>query len=297
MKFFILILSIFSINLEANIQSIVPSSTLPLELQLIFEDYRLDSESEEYERIQKKLAIIDQSFQKMSTSEILFFVKSQIYKEIINNRPQSFLQEMNEDNNLIREYQTHLQVNQDESNLKSWLKMAIQTDLKNLLENNNFVRALNSRDQGRPLNDIEQREFNKVKLILPWMRLFHYAENHQIQHYLTRMKYNIIEKLSLVLYQYHQLSSFDDFIPNFNQEMGLFELLDQEQIKKRDDNQRIQSIVERIIQNARPLPRPVDDWRPKEELSKAKDLFPEVDPNYVAPEVLPKPVNDWFMDL
>lgn len=286
--------------LSASVKIIMPSEDVPLELQIILGELELSEEDEATQKVQEQIAIIDQSFKEMSEQDILFFVKSQVYKSIIATPPKDFEEELGIDMQLIREFDKMVTKNEDHSSLQKWLTNAILSDLERLKRNTQLQRALIQMEQGRPLSDQEQREFNKVKLILPWMRALHYAGPEQVNEALKRLALNTIERLSLTTFQYLKFGRFEGFAPSVSPtELTFFEIIDHEKKKQKMEKDRIQKIVERIIANPKELPRPVDDWVPSDDSGASAQRSQQIrpDPNYQPPDSLPKPVDDWIEDL
>lgn len=288
----------FTLPLIANssIKIVQPSDGLPLELRLILNHLELTTESEIYPQIVNQLKVIDQTLNELEEQDILFFVKSQIYKDLMTNHPAGFTDARSIDIQLLRQFREQVDSSKVSSPIYTWLVQAISTDLDQLFRNNIFRRALSEQEQGRELSPEEQREMNKANLILPWIRLFSLAEKEIIKHELDQFSLRSIERLSLSLYQFIKFSRIDEFaIDISSDEMANFRIIKKEQEAYLAEKNRIQTIVERIINRQQELPTPTDEWQPREEASASQIIRPSED--YTPPASLPKPVNDWLEDL
>lgn len=140
--------------------------------------------------------------------------------------------------------------------------------------------------------------YNKVKLITPWIRLLLENSSDEAHKKIDQINLNNLESIK-------RLCSFisrTDIKNNISITYIEKRDLDLEKAKAEIDALTFEIAPEPDPNYVAPqsLPTPVDSWEPVDEtiiedgLPLTKDrLFPEPDPNYIPPKVLPKPVNKW----
>lgn len=286
--------------LWANIHKVEVSEKAPTELRIIFEDYQIDLNDIEHQLFVDQLKLVDWSLGLLQENDLLFFVKSIIYKKIIATHPIPYKEAMPNDIETIRQFESLVSKNNLFSSISQWLFEAIKTDLERFRTKPIFTSALNQIEQNRALSPEERREFNKLNHILPWMRLLRFGDADQIETYSKAIVEPIVFDLSLHLYQYLKHSHFD--LPAFDPEdksWQWFTLKELEKAKESSEEDRILSLIERILEGKESLPQPVEsvEWIPKDSEGESPSSIIRPSPHYRPPSTLPKPVDDWLEQL
>jgi len=140
-------------------------------------------------------------------------------------------------------------------------------------------------------------------MVLPWIDRFQRGGVEQVNSYLTEALYDYLQVIIIRMNDYffltrkesiHLVTVKDGDLSFFTIKTlppGLLRLTPED----RPAEQTLETIIAPILNQQDSLPKPVDDWKPRE---SAVDFFKMApDPNYVPPENLPAPSNDWIQGL
>lgn len=287
-----------SLNAEEVTKMIITDQSLPIELQIVIGQIQLSSSDPSHkDKIVQYLHVIDQAFSLMEEEDILFFSKSQVYKQILTNPPSGYQSNLSNDLAIIEDFDNYLTDSPNDGNLKRWLKSALRRDIERLRRSHLFQSTIRHKQQGSALSVEQNRFYQKIEIILPWLRFFYFNIEDQITQELDLLSKTFLKNLSLNLYQFLLFGGPDHFTPEVEKEdYQLFKIVKKEKETEQKEHDRILQIVERIIQDAEELPQPVNDWMPKESDNEGGQIM-SPSPNYQPPTRLPKPVEDWFEDL
>jgi hypothetical protein len=284
---------------------VIPNEKLPQELRHIItsiSQYKLtDNEKSQY---MKSLILIDSYSNRLTKEELLFLGKSEILKSLFKGRTHLKPQKRSHNPKILLEIESWTK-NTNLSEFTKWFLTALHSDLNAQFESPFFRQFMLMRIGNKRLTELELKKLEKrFNLLLPWYEEY---KNKGPELFQQDLKTLLITTLSHVSQYYGLLSKY----AYLSKKMQLlaFEKLTNIKIevisKKASDKSVFTTLFPEVDPNYQApevLPKPVDSWMPLDDMKdfKAKipdELFPKADPNYKAPEKLPEPVNDWLLNF
>ncbi|MFZ8933178.1 MAG: hypothetical protein ACO20H_06605 [Bacteriovoracaceae bacterium] len=250
---------------------------------------------EEVDQLMDLIKRLDYILPHLTKEEAFFLSKSEIYFNVLRQNRNKYDVEADLLNKSTLSTLENLIKKNSEiySPYALWLSKAILSDLKILFESSLFSVYKALKKDERPLKSSQAKVLDtKLKMLLPWFKKFTTLSPKDLE---EELKYNQFDQLKAVVRTSEKLLRFSRFkklgaIPK-DYTFQAFVLQEEETIIEEKVNE------ENIVENL-----PIPESPQKKEVKKAenwvpKDLFPKPDPNYKAPDKLPKPIDDWIEDL
>lgn len=300
MKFLLILL--FPIISFAKPMYFFASSEVPAEFSdLIISIQRIEGQGAKSVEVQLKE--IDSAFQMLSKEEIFFLTKTEIYKYFLRNSPKLPLKS----NSFSVESVTKLEkfLNQKELlPFVKWFLTGISRDLELIFNSEGFSSYLSYRLKPNVRLTQKIRKVKKrLELLLPWYELTQSSNVNDInKSFLPIMK----KCLTSIKTQSTRLVLFSRFTDNkkasISSTMKFFKLQEGTISNNKLNRDGVNEILDPIIEEHKKagLPVPTNEWVPNEnDFAQAKTplAVPTPDPNYIPPNALPKPVDDWGVDI
>lgn len=276
-----------------------PIETFPKEfIWLIDSVQELSLNDEEQKIFEKFILKIDQNLRPFSKKEIQFLVKSEIYKSILRagNLSQKYPMALY-DESIINNLDQKLNKEQTELHPYSlWIMNAVKSDLSNLFTSSYFSNYKLMKKKESSSNSVNiQKMDKKFTLLLHWYSLYINQTAPEFELEIKKLIINqlrIISQASSIMMKYSQINGID---PKDKPDLNKM-LLFKEKIKVEEN---ISDSDEKIIDGLNGIEESKEksakkDWTPN---SNDTNPFPAPDPSYIPPKELPKPVDDWIMDI
>ncbi|GEM_PF-6635448 len=288
-------------------------SDMPSEYKIILNSvnhYLLSKEDKD--ELLTSVVVSDTFFNKIPKKELFLLSKMEIYKTVLSYFKTSEYRPLRINQKTINEL---IKISEDSSHelhpFPLWILKALIKDLKIIIKYKYYQTYLTQKAQSKKLQNIELLKLDKkLTLLTPWVRTFKLSSAEEINLLLRPLHFKILKRLAFLSETIYQTTSFEKMPPlsnldNLKKFKYSRELTNQEStLKKIDDvlgNIKLFPSKEENNTNISDLPKPSNDWIPKDDMQplkvKKSDLFPSPDPNYQKPEVLPEPVNDWLLDI
>ena len=183
------------------------------------------------------------------------------------------------------------------SPFSKWLIAGVVTDFKNLKRDPGFAAFSTAYRNNRRQNTPEfLRLEKKIILLSPWIHFLYQSGEDEINFELFKVQSSLFKKLLEKMNLYHLLVHNYPKIGNSPNNLSFFDFIEAK------ENESGQDLSEKIAKIEVPAGKDSKDnktnnWTPSEDVKKLLPNYPQFNPNYVAPEKLPEPVNDWFLDL
>ncbi len=316
-----LLLAPYIIN--ANVKQYAPSSFYPSELQAILSYIDLNLLSaERRKRLEKGLKTIDVTQTLLKKKELLFLIKSCIYKTILANTPTKKIKKIpkkEERAKLLKRFKK-----EDKKTLFDlWPLESIIVDIENLEKKTAYLNYYNNKKGRFPENF--QSYQRKIELLLGWFYFFKNENREAIAALLGKLSEEIIDSLGKQLHFYvhkTKVNFKNDSLTNPHHQLTSFQILNKE-AKKTTENTislpSIEDIIDPIINNEKNiLPKPQNDWtfseyneaenirNPTNDWVVQQEMLPKnVTKNIItrpastseieSEDNLPKPLNDWIL--
>lgn len=262
------------------------SNKLPLEFIYLIRSYQIyDLTKKEEKSFKKMLSFYDRSFRKISKEEQYQIIKSQIYKNIINFLPIYKNKKLDLDLKEIKEKMEKNLRSIVNDPFKRWLCSALIRDIDLFIKNKNSNK-------------------NRIyySLFYSWNNFFNNPLNQEVKDKLKALSKNIMINLKNRLKDFLLISKNISLTESKEikiEEMVFFQIVEKvTSIEKKNSEKksRVLKILEPINEESLILPGTIkkeDEWIPKDQKENINTSPPEPDPNYVSPEKLPIPTNDW----
>jgi hypothetical protein len=281
---------------------LVPKSNLPVEINFLIQSLHMSKLSPIEKRIlDQSLIKMDQAFEQLSKEEIFFIIKTEAYKSVLKNKPDLQIQKASYNKKILNYFDSYIEKDAI-SPFAKWALYSIKSDLEELLESSLFATWLVRKKYNNPLDNKLRRLEKKLNLLLPWYEYIKMTEPKDFDAGLKDMMLSLLDKINLYTLQLLSYSSptpieISPLRPTFK----FFEEREFDLEKKTEFVQTLEKVVDSVLKDQKPvtLPTPVNDWLPKDDGSLPENAraYPTPDPNYKAPEDLPKPVDDWFDEI
>ncbi len=284
---------------------VTPSENLPMELRYLIKSisqYQLtDLEKTAYI---ESLILLDAHTKALSKEEIFFLGKSEILKSLFKGRIKKKAHKRSHNPKILIEIKAWSEAGEI-SIFTKWFLEALHADLKNQFDSPFFRQFMLFKIANKRIRELELRKLEKrFSLLLPWYQEYKEKGPEIFQ---QELKPILINTLSHISMYYGLLAKYSKL--NNQLQLNNFKKLASLRIEPLNKIQKEELSLLPLFPNLDPnylppevLPEPVDTWIPMDDMKnfKAKlsgELFPKVNPNYKAPEKLPEPVNDWLLEL
>jgi hypothetical protein len=297
--FTFLILCPYSTSFSASSNSHVIFQTgkgLPLEFDYILESIqKYITSNKEKTLFKQKISKLDQLFSKMTKEEIFFIIKSESYKTILKIKPQFAIKKSYYDQKSLTVFDKFLS-SKTISSFSKWVARSIYNDLKNIYSSSEFTTYMYRKKNSSILTKEYILIDKKLNILLPWVGYLLLSRPNEFEEDMKKYMTELFEKISIYANQYLQFSKFEKVeISPLKTKLRFFyikEYIDPIQTDIGSSVLKIEDI------NIDPDQFLVDEdaisgWVPK----NAPPVIPTPDPNYIKPDKLPVPTNDWIDNL
>jgi len=262
-----------------------PKKDLPAEFSYLVESIQLyPLEPKEREELGKKLREIDQMLAQMTKEEVYFLLKSEIYKGLLN-RPK--LKNPNNYYNpeILKPLNSIIEVRVDDYHkFAQWLLFAVYSDLRQIFDSPFYNTFAVKKKTGLPLKNknviMMQKKFD---FILPWYEEVINSTPEEFHEALKENMFQLLASIEMKIKDLLKYSRFEKFKldPNI-QTLTFFTTKSPEEKKEKKEEEILG--LDLGVEGEAPVKKA--QWVPKNEPM-------EPNPDYVPPESLPEPVNDW----
>jgi hypothetical protein len=217
----------------------------------------------------------------MSKEEVFFLLKTEIYKELLNKPPLT-QQFKHYEKKILRPLLDLIEVKIDSYHqFAKWIIIATYSDLKQIFDSpyyNTFIVEKKGIGLKNPNAALIDKKFN---LVLPWYEDI-ISQNPEVFHEnLKPIMLSLLTKINNKIRILLQYSRFEKINIVIDDNLKYFEI--KAPLEKPAQKDPLQDLV---MPQEKPTEIAKDQWFPRNEPT-------EPDPNYVAPEKLPTPVDDW----
>lgn len=273
------------------------------EVKALVESFKMDYMTEEEKKdLKEKIRTLDNLLTHLKEKDHYFISKTSIYKWLLKNKPV-----INVPADFVLENFDAKAEIRDLSPFPRWLLTALRTDSARLVQEPNYEsyrRAL-AKDPASVKNSSLHK---RIAMIKPWLYLFQKEDASQIDLRMMKFHFSILDHVISQLKVFYQFNS--EQLPESKPELAYFSFKDQERPKNNEE--KTLSILDEVIEKHKKenLPVPTgewslsseDTWLPNEEnkelstIQKINIENPKPSKEYVAPEKLPEPIDDWIWD-
>ena len=271
-----------SLPIKSAFQTFVPKENLPVEFSYLVESLQLYPLSDkERENITKEIKELDKLFSLMSKEEVFFLLKSEIYKELLN-KPKLIQQSKNYNKKIIRTLLDLIDAKIDSYHqFAKWIIIATYSDLKQIFDSpyyNTFIVEKKGIGLKNPNAALIEKKLN---LILPWYEDITGQTPEGFHETLKPVMLSLLTKLNKKIRYLLHYSRFEklNLVPNDSLKYFAIKVPEEKKAKK-------DPLLDMDLPAEKPTEVAKDQWTPKNEPR-------DPDPNYVAPEKLPFPTDDW----
>jgi len=301
--FCLIFLFILTINPLAAVEQpiILAKDHLPYEFKLLTSatNRYMTSVNEHYELVED-LKIIDAALSPMKKEEQFFFIKSEIYKEILRSKPDTNPPTRYIDPKTLTDLDAKAFEFKDNEYV-SWLIQSIRDDLTPLLSSsmrNTYLFQIQSKT---PITDMELTKYQrKIKILLPWAVLFLQKSPDEIDVFCKDLVKRSLASIKLSLVEFNKINKTK--LPSLVSDiykLSNFTVRNQAQIAAEKSGELEKELLETDF-NKSEAKIAKDGWVPRTEDDNLQnnaalnpDPFPTPDPNYIPPVKLPAAKNDW----
>lgn len=276
----------------------LPNNKFPLEFVLLIQSLqKIELTDEEKKDLIKNIAIIDQIAAIMSKEEIFFIIKTEIYKAILNKyKDEKTRFKLYRPENIVKLKDFSKRKFTALLPFANWMARAIQSDMKVIIKSHLFNKLINHLKRTNLINNSNLRKVKRrLSLLLPWYQKLSTLAKNDID---ELMKEFMIECLRKITFFIKSLAQFTQ-----EKELAISPKVTSYKFFKKFDLSSIRGIPKSYdiltimkfddeVKTAKQTLTESSKWKPsKEVLPKG---YPTPSPNYVPPEVLPQPVDDWM---
>lgn len=267
---------------KSSFSTFVPKKELPVEFSYLIESLQLyPLQDKEREDLSKSIKKMDKFFTQMSKEEVYFILKSEIYKELLN-KPRLTQQSKLYDKKILRKFLDTIDARIDNYHqFAKWIIFATYSDLKQIFDSpyfNTFIVEKKGFGLKNPNAALIEKKLN---LILPWYEDIINQSPEEFHEMLKPMMIGILNIIEKKVGYLLDFSRFDKFKLTEDENLKYFEI----KMPVKQDAQK-DPLLDLEIPAEKPVEIAKDQWQPRNEPM-------EPNPNYVAPEKLPVPSDDW----
>ena len=282
MKLLLIICLFLPLASRSATTTFVPKDELPVEFSYLVESLQLyplqDKEREDLSKVIKEL---DNLFSQMSKEEVFFILKSELYKELLN-KPRLTGQTQLYDKKILRKFMDLIDTKIDNYHqFAKWIIFATYSDLKQIFDSPYFNTFIVEK-RGIGFNNPNAAKIGKkFDLVLPWYEDIINQNPEEFHEMLKPVMLNFLKKIHKKLEILLTFSRFESIKLAADDHLKYFELKSIEPKAPKKD-----PILDMEISTEKALEPEKDQWKPRNEPMAAN-------PNYIAPEKLPTPSDDW----
>ena len=261
----------------------VPNDTLPLELRFLIEtiqEYPLSSA--EKEQIKEIIQTMGQNMQGIDRKILNPFIKSECYKYLLNtlSRPYEIT---NYRPDLLQEMLKNLEKSYDDyASFTLWFVVALKNDFENIFSSPFHITFIQSlKTNGEITSPEVLRIKKKLTVLIP---IFQQIQNLSAEEWAIFLKdklFSLLSQLATRLQLLHTLTPVTT-----TSTITFFEL---KKISIKKKKSKLETLIDAITSEKK-TDSPITGWRPKEAVA----IFPTPNPNYIAPEKMPEPIDTWL---
>ncbi|HAZ13091.1 MAG: hypothetical protein A2X86_09875 [Bdellovibrionales bacterium GWA2_49_15] len=289
---------------HASKKIISSSKPLPTEFILLLESVQRDDLSDKSKvQFEQWIISLDESFGVLTKDEIFFLCKAEIYKAILKKYRNSETDLKKFNLYFLKTAVAKVeQVNREKvalSLFSKWMIQALLSDLKSLLtapQNLNFITFVqNGTDVTSPAFIIWSK---KMKMVAPWVDLFINSVDSEFESIVRPIQLEALQTIAIYADLLLKQSRFKDAWPKKKSTLTGLSFFNWKELQETKEPA--------IIANEPLLPQgsgsseaPPAAWTPKDTpdaitSSKLPPNYPTPNPDYLPPDRLPQPVNDWI---
>ncbi len=260
-----------------------PKQDLPAEFSYLIESLQLyPLEEKERKALGNKIKELDQMLSELTKEEVYFLLKSEIYKGLLA-RPKLKNQSGYYNPEILKPLNSILEVRIDDYHkFAQWLMYAVYADLSQSFDSAFYNTFVVKKKTGMPLKSknliMMQRKFN---FILPWYEEIINSTPEEFHESIKDEMFHLLDVIKMKMKDLIKFSRFDKFkIDPDKKTLTFFTTKSLEAAEKKAEE------VLGLTIEERPQTTVKAEWIPK-------NAPMDPDPNYLPPDVLPDPVNDW----
>lgn len=249
------------------------------------QDYPMGAE--EIKNLETRIKSLDTHLQYLSTSEMNFLLKSEIYKGILHHDHGNEEFKLETAEKLIKDL--GLKQNVQSIPFHRWLTESFRLDLLILTKDKKFQNLLNFKKSKSAISNLQDKShFKKVQLVMGWGNFLNSSSDEELSTHLKPLLLQILATLDQRAELFAKLTKFNYSASN-KLPLKFFNIQDlKSAAPKKDMNADIIETLELPDEKEESVK---SDWKPGEDSLKLK--APSPDPNYTPPAVLPAAKNNW----
>ncbi|MBI2519674.1 MAG: hypothetical protein HYV97_04635 [Bdellovibrio sp.] len=300
---FICLFLCYAVPLYASKKIITSDKPLPTEFVLLIESLQKAGLSGEGKaQFDKLILSLDESFDVLTKEEIFFICKAEIYKAILkkyrNTEPDLKKFDMRFLKNATAKIE---QINNDKVELSlfsKWMIQALLSDLKSLLMAPQYLNFLTFVQNG---TDVTSQPFiiwsKKLNMVGPWLDLFINSVDSEFEAIIRPLQLEALQIIATYADLLIKQSRFKESWPKKKSTLASLSFFTWREMKEKTDSAALPSDLTPQGSGSSDIPAAV--WTPKDtpETTANSNLpvnYPTPDPDYLPPNKLPQPVNDWI---
>lgn len=282
MRFLLIFSLLLPLVTFSAIPTLAPKSDLPVEFSYLVESiqqYPLpDNEKENLLKVLKKL---DKLFAQMTKEEVFFLLKSEIYKDLLN-KPKLTNQSQLYDKKILRKLAELIDNKIDSYHqFAKWIIIANYSDLKQIFDSPYFNTFIVEKKGIGLKNPNAAMIGKKLNLILPWFEDIINQNPEEFHEMLKPIMMGLLDKITSKIEYLLEYSRFEKPQVALDDNLKYFEIKMPAPKESQKD-----PLANLDLPEGKSEEVVKDQWQPRNEPM-------EPNPNYVAPENLPVPSNDW----
>tara|TARA_R110002072_G_scaffold1989_5_gene16713 strand:+ start:188058 stop:188939 length:882 start_codon:yes stop_codon:yes gene_type:complete len=290
----ILLLSIFFLSFNSFSSSYKAKGSLPFELEAMIESlpwniYNLKQK----EKINLLVRELDGKLSAINEKERFLFAKSSLIRFFLNNPPSNSFSETVFRRDILREIRNSFG-KEKQTQFVHWFMRALVSDLEDTFNSPEYV---NLQGKDPKSNSILRKKF---QLIGPWINFFKGKNKEEINFALSELYIRAIEHLNSKIESYVNFKTMKKNFISPSKNLAFFKIEKETKIPEIENN--MLSIIDEVIKRHEKagIPAPIEDWVPNDDDLAKKEtplVVPTPNPDYVAPDKLPEPVDDWLFEI
>ena len=217
----------------------------------------------------------------MTKEEVYFLLKSEIYKELLN-KPRLTQQSQLYDKKILRKFAELIDTKiESYHQFAKWIIIATYSDLKQIFDSPYFNTFIVEKKGIGLKNPNAAMIEKKLNLVLPWYEDIINQNPEEFHEMLKPILIGILDKITVKIEYLLALSRFEkpQLVPDDN--LRYFEIKMPTPKEAQKD-----PLLDLDLPTGRPAEVAKDQWQPRNEPM-------EPNPNYIPPENLPVPSDDW----
>ena len=294
----ILLILLITFSAQAKIYFPKKGKQIPYEIETLVSSIMWEElGKEKVDKFKKYFGRLDFLLGNIEKRNLFFVSKSQTFKYILKNPPE----EQVPDSFFATDPFGDADLLKDRKNLNPfsmWLLSAVIRDLNRLMKTPEFREYLKFK-RGAGKNTSKMLRYSKkMDLIIPWFLFFKNRTASEVNFELQEFMANLLKELTLSMEIFIELKKSKQLTYPKKHRLTHFQQGRKKNIA--DIDPVLETIDEVIRKNKKSgLPVPTTDWIPKEGdfAIQRSQTIQKKDPNYIPPNELPKPIDDWIDEL